>query len=136
MSRLFTTGAVENAISNPALSVMVKILNNSPTNNLTATITLYGINGAKTEVSRENLTISPLSADSRSFEVDLLREYEVQVQVDREEAALISVWGIDADANLIAAQRFVPNELKEYYLPFTKIRKLSFRKRKKGPKRR
>ena len=77
MAKLFTTGPVENGVSNPALSVMVKVLNNSSTNNLTATITLYSIDGSKSEVSRETLTVSPLSADFKSFEVDLLREYEV-----------------------------------------------------------
>jgi hypothetical protein len=135
MARLFTTGPVENGVSNPALSVMVKVLNNSSTNNLTATITLYSIDGSKSEVSRETMTVSPLSADFKSFEVDLLREYEVQIQVDREEAALVSVWGLDADANLIAAQRFASSELKDYYMPFAKIRKINFsrpKKKKKG----
>lgn len=134
MAKLFTTGPVENGVSNPALSVMVKVLNNSPTNNLTATTTLYSIDGTKSEVSRETLTVSPLSADFKSFEVDLLREYEVQIQVDREEAALVSVWGLDADANLIAAQRFAASELKEYYMPFAKIRKINFSKPKKKKK--
>ncbi|NLO21706.1 MAG: hypothetical protein GX119_06855 [Syntrophomonadaceae bacterium] len=131
MAKLFTTGPVENAVSNPALSVMVKILNNSPTNSLTATATLYNLDGSKSQVSSEILTISPLSADFKSFEVDLLKEFEIQIQVDREEAALVSVWGLDADARLIAAQRFTPSELKEYYMPFAKIKKLSFSKPKK-----
>ncbi len=114
MSTLFTTGPMENAASNSALSVLVKILNNNTEDALTAEITLYGLDGAKEQISSVTLSVPSLSSDYTSFQVDFIKEYEIQIEVDRDEAALISVWGVDSEANLIAAQRLVHTELKEY----------------------
>jgi hypothetical protein len=58
----------------------------------------------------------------------------VQIQVDREEAALVSVWGLVEVANLIAALLFASSELKDYYMPFQKIRKLNFTRTKNNKK--
>lgn len=114
MSRLYTTGPVENAAGNTALSVLAKVLNNNAENNATAIVTIFNLQGTKKSVNQATLSIPPLSTDFVSFQADTLSEYEVQVEVDRDENVLVSIWALDADANLIAAQRFVHSELKEY----------------------
>lgn len=113
MSKIFSTGPVENAAGNSAISVLVKILNNHTGNSLSVKIFLYDLKGLKEKVASANLTISPLSSDFTSFNVESINEYEVQIEVSFAESVLVSVWGLDADANLIAAQRFVQNELNE-----------------------
>ena len=136
MSKLFSTGPIENAASNPALTVIVKVLNNSAEDTLTARTVLYNLNGAKAEIAGETISVAPLSCDYRSFEVDLLREYEIQIEIDPDNAALLSVWGLDAEARLIAAQRLVHTELKEYPAHFKKTRKISLPGRKNRKRRR
>jgi len=136
MSKLFSTGPIENAASNPALTVIVKVLNNSAEDTLTARTVLYNLNGAKAKIAGETIYVAPLSCDYRSFEVDLLREYEIQIEIDPDNAALLSVWGLDAEARLIAAQRLVHTELKEYPAHFKKNRKISLPGRKNRKRRR
>ncbi len=135
MSKLFTTGPVENAVSMPALSVLVKVLNNNPQDSLKAKIILYSLNVLKEQVSSTELTVLPLNSDFSAFQIDDIKEYEIQIEVDRDEA-MVSVWGLDAEANLIAAQRFVHSELKEYQLSgMTKIkRKVKLSRRRKSPR--
>ncbi len=113
MSKIFSTGPVENAAGNSAISVLVKILNNHPQNSLSAKIQLYDLNGVKEKVADSTLTITPLSSDFASFNVEAVNEYEVQIEVDFAEDVLISIWGLDGDANLIAAKRFVQKELSD-----------------------
>ncbi|KUG02728.1 hypothetical protein ASZ90_019895 [hydrocarbon metagenome] len=123
MSRLFTTGPVENGVGNPALTALVKVLNNRTTDTLTARIALYNLEGVKEQISTVTLTVPALSSDFTTSQVDFLKEYEIQIEVDKDEGALISVWALDSEANLIAAQRFVHTELKEYPIPAAKIRR-------------
>ncbi len=130
MSKLFTTGPVENAVSNSALSVVVKILNNSTKDTINAKITLYSLDGTKEQVSSVTLSLAPLSSDYTSYQVDFLKEYEIQIEVDGDETALVSVWGLDSEANLIAAQRFVHTELKEYSILSAKTNTLRMPSRK------
>ncbi len=130
MSKLFTTGPVENAANNSALSVLIKILNNSTADTLTAKIFLYSLDGTKEQISSVTLSLPPSSSDYATYQVDFLKEYEIQIEVDRDEGALVSVWGLDAEGNLIAAQRFVHTELKEYAIAAESKNKLRIPGRK------
>lgn len=130
MSKLFTTGPVENAVGTPAVTVLVKILNNRTANLVTARVVLYNVEGTKQQISTITLSVPVLSSDYASFQVDVLRQYEIQIEVDQDEAVLISVWSLDGDGNLIAAQRFVHTELKEYSVKSSKTRKLKMPSRK------
>ncbi len=131
MSKLFTTGPVENGVSNPALTVLVKVLNNRTADTLNARIVLYNLEGVKEQISSVTLAVPALSSDFTTNQVDSLKEYEIQIEVDIDEGALISVWGLDSEANLIAAQRFVHTELKEYPISANKASKLRIPRRKK-----
>jgi len=112
LSKIFSTGPVENAAGNSAITVLTKILNNHPQNNLSAAIRLYDLNGVKENVASSTLAIPPLSSDFASFNVEAVNEFEVQIEVDFAEDVLISIWGLDGDANLIAAQRFCTKRIK------------------------
>lgn len=134
MSISYSTGPVENAAATPAISVIIKILNNSSEESLSAEVKVYGLDGSKTEIGGHTFSVSPLSSDYISFALNNIKEYEVQINLDRDEGALVSVWGLDADANLIAAQRFVSSELQVISPPYneSKIKyRLSRRKSKK-----
>jgi hypothetical protein len=132
MSRLYTTGPVENGAGNSALSVLTKVLNNNTQGNATAIVTLFNLEGTKQSVNQVTLSVPPLRTDFASFQANTLNEYEIQIEVDRDENVLVSVWGLDADANLIAAQRFVHNELKEYTIATSqKGMNVPIRKRRK-----
>lgn len=113
MNKLYSTGAVENAASNASVSVIVKVLNNRKTDDVNADIKLFSLNGIKEQIACSSLNVPPLSSEYSIFDVIDIVEYEIQIGLDKENNVLVSLWGKDADANLVAAQRFVQNELVE-----------------------
>jgi hypothetical protein len=127
MNISYSTGPIENAVATPAISVIIKLLNNSPEESLTAVVKVYALDGNKMEIGNHTFSIPPLASDYISFALNDTKEYEVQLSMDRDEAALASVWGLDADANLIAAQRFISSELKPISAPDSNESKLKFR---------
>lgn len=111
MRIVYSTGPVENAAGNAAISTWVKVLNLSESQELVVDVKVYRLNGQKSEITSSTFTIAPSSSDFDVFEIADILQYEVQIAVSDGENALVSVWGKDADANLLSAQRFVQNEL-------------------------
>lgn len=111
MRRILTTGPVENAAGNPSVSLWVKVLNNDELRPVKADISVYTLNGAKNLLGSAVRQIAPLSSDYEIFDITNVLEYEAQISLDREEMVFVSVWGKDANADLVAAHRFVPAEL-------------------------
>ncbi|MDD2586774.1 MAG: hypothetical protein PHT79_01500 [Syntrophomonadaceae bacterium] len=112
MGILYSTGPVENAAANAGISALVKILNNSA-NEVNVQLKLFSLNGLKQEVDSTALVVAASSSDYYPFEVTNIIEYEIQIATDSENDVLFSVWGLDADGNFIAAQRFVHKELSQ-----------------------
>ena len=121
MRTIYSTGPVENAAANASISTWVKVLNLSESQEITVEVKVFKLNGQKSEIAFSNFTVFPLSSDFDVFEVLDVLQYEVQVAVSDDTNALITVWGKDADANLIAAQRFVQNELNVINKPTTNL---------------
>ncbi len=111
MSIVYSTGPVENAAGNASTSTWVKVINLSENQEIMVDIKVYRLNGQKTEIASSNFTVFPQSSDFDVFEVIDVLQYEVQISVSSAENALVSVWGKDANADLVAAHRFVQNEL-------------------------
>lgn len=108
---VYSTGPVENAAGNASVSTWVKVLNLSESQEIVVDVKVYRLNGQKAEIASSSFTVFPLSSDFDVFEIADILQYEVQISISDSENALVSVWGKDADANLLAAQRFVQNEL-------------------------
>lgn len=111
MSTIYSTGAVENAAANASTSVWVKVLNLSENQEILVDVKIFKLNGQKTEIATSNFTVFPSSSDFDVFDIIDILQYEVQVEVSNPANALVTVWGKDANANLLAAHRFVQNEL-------------------------
>lgn len=111
MKIVYSTGPVENAAANAATSTWVKVLNLSESQEIVVDIKVYRLNGQKAEIATSTFTVFPSSSDFDVFELTDILQYEVQISISNAENALVSVWGKDANADLIAAQRFVQNEL-------------------------
>jgi hypothetical protein len=106
-----TTGAVENAVSTPSVNLFVKVLNNNESQPVQAEITLYSLDGVKHIVGTVLREVAPLTADFEIFDISSVLQFEVQVSLNQMERVFVSIWGKDADANLVPAHRFVPAEL-------------------------
>ncbi|MDD3853789.1 MAG: hypothetical protein PHD40_09100 [Syntrophomonadaceae bacterium] len=111
MSIIYSTGPVENAAANASVSAWIKVLNNHTTQQVKVEITLYSLNGAKKPLADTSFTVSPLSSEYDVLDVTDVLQYEVEIRLDHEEAVQVSVWGKDANANLVAAHRFITAEL-------------------------
>ncbi|MGR6835227.1 hypothetical protein [Syntrophomonas erecta] len=111
MAKLYSTGPVENAAANAAISTWVKVLNNNRNKEVTADITVYSLNGNKKTLFSVSLIIPPNSNEYEVFDITGILQYEVQILLSQNDNVLVSVWGKDADANLLASHRFVPSEL-------------------------
>ena len=111
MEIVYSTGPVENAAGNPSTSTWVKVMNLSETQEISADVKVYKLNGQKTEIATSSFTILPLSSDFDVFEVIDVLQYEVQVKLSDAKNALDSVWGKDANVDLLPAYRYVQNEL-------------------------
>ena len=111
MTRIYTTGAVENAAANSSVNLFVKVLNNNETQPVQAEITLYSLDGVKNVVSTAVREIPPLSSDFEIFDITNVLQFEVQIRFNPADNVFVTVWGKDANANLVAAHRFVTEEL-------------------------
>ncbi|HPU49876.1 MAG TPA: hypothetical protein PLS54_11565 [Syntrophomonadaceae bacterium] len=111
MTRIYTTGAVENAAANSSVNLFVKVLNNNETQPVQAEITLYSLDGVKNVVSTAVREIPPLSSDFEIFDITNVLQFEVQIRLNPADNVFVTVWGKDANANLVAAHRFVTEEL-------------------------
>ena len=111
MALILTTGSVENAATNASVNLFVKVLNNNDTQPVQAEITLYSLNGVKNVLNTAVREVAPLSSDYEIFDITDVLQFEVQVSLDHSEGVFVSVWGKDANASLLAADRFVPAEL-------------------------
>ena len=142
MSYLLSTGPVENAAANASISTWVKVLNNNPSDEVNVEVTVYSLNGEKTQISNSSFVVAPLATEYDVFEIVDVLEYEVEVLLSNEQNILVSVWGKDADANLVAAHRFVNNELSvlghttENRIPAPKATNVTVSKKKKINQRR
>ncbi len=140
MKTIYSTGPVENAAVNASTSTWVKVLNLSENQELFVDVKVFRLNGQKTEIASANFTVFPASSDFDVFEVLDIMQYEVQISVSNKSNALVTVWGKDADANLLAAHRFVQNELsiisETSPKSVSKINRTSPRKVTRNPRRR
>lgn len=115
MFRIYSTGPVENAAGNAATSVWIKVLNISSKYKVDVEVKLFRLNGKKTEIDSASFTVPPSASDFAVFDITSIVEYEVQIQVKNPQRALVSVWSKDANADLVASQRFVQKELNIIY---------------------
>ncbi len=111
MKTIYSTGPVENAAINASTSTWVKVLNLSENKDVSVEVKVFRLNGQKAEIASSNFIVFPLSSDFDVFEVLDILQYEVQISVSDKANVLVTVWGKDADANLLPAHRFVQNEL-------------------------
>ncbi|MGI5880804.1 MAG: hypothetical protein ACOX6L_09450 [Syntrophomonadaceae bacterium] len=111
MSVIYSTGPVENAAANASVSVWIKVLNTNTTKPVQAEITLYSLNGARTPLADTSFTVNPLSSEYDVLDITDIMQYEVEIRLDHNESVQVSVWGKDANANLVAAHRFTNAEL-------------------------
>lgn len=114
----YSTGPVENSVNvdttftPPGASsfVFVKALNNSTCINVRVRVKLFELNGTKQLVSNQLFTLGRFQSDFVILDVATLAQYEVQIFTSHRNV-LVSVWGKNADGQLVAAQRFVQREL-------------------------
>ncbi len=136
MAQILTTGPVENASATPAVSTWVKVLNNRETEAVQAEVTVFALNGSKTQLASAVLEVAPLSSDYEIFDITDVLQYEVQIVLDQPEQVYVSVWGKDANAELIPAHRFVTAELSQTVTSQTVIKKKASQQRVRRPRRR
>ncbi len=141
MSTLLSTGPVENAAANPATSAWVKVLNNNQTGEINADVFVYSLNGEKSQIGSSSFVVAAMSSEYDVFEINDVLQYEVEIILSDASNVLVSVWGKDADANLLATHRFV-NELSilsqsaEQGVSKTKPTSKTFNSKKKPTRRR
>lgn len=111
MTLILTTGAVENAVTDPSVNLFVKVLNNNESQPVQAEITLYSLDGVKNIIGTAIREVAPLSTDYEIFDITDVLQFEVQIGLNQAEKVFVSIWCKDANANLVAAHRFVPAEL-------------------------
>lgn len=110
----YSTGPVENAIGNfgtpgESRSFFVKALNNGH-KTARVKILLYRLNGSKVLVETRTFTLPAKSSNFRVLNVANLLQFEVQIKTDSRNV-LVSGWGKNAKGRLVAAHRFVQEEL-------------------------
>ncbi len=111
MGTLLSTGPIENAAANASTNTSVKVLNNNMSGEINADVFVYSLNGEKALIASSSFVIPAMSSQYDVFEITDVLQYAVEIVLDDASNVLVSVWGKDADANLVAAQRFVNNEL-------------------------
>ena len=103
--------AIENAAANASTSTAVKVLNNNITGEINADVFVYSLNGEKAQIAGSSFVVPAMSSQYDVFEITDILQYAVEIILSDASNVLVSVWGKDADANLVAAHRFVNNEL-------------------------
>lgn len=122
MSKLYSTGPIENAINitTPSVSsnIIIKLLNNNLNQIAEVVVKVFRLNGTKTQIYSNTIRINPNSSALTVVDVSDVLEFEVQIKVIKcSDHVLIGVFGEDANGLLVAAQRLVHSELTEIYLP-------------------
>ncbi|QGT98694.1 hypothetical protein SYNTR_0101 [Candidatus Syntrophocurvum alkaliphilum] len=136
MIRLYSTGPVENAGFETSLGLIIKVQNNNPMDSNIETIahiTVFSLNGVKSETFQSTVSVSPQASQFETVDVSELLEYEAQIRLENATNALVSIWGKDENGKLVAAHRFVQQELnllKEYNNNKTTPKKTTNTKRK------
>lgn len=110
MFKAYSTGPVENAGSNAATSAIVKVLNNGA-QEAQVDCKLFALNGEKDEVHSIVFNVEGFSSEFEIFDVQDILQYEIQVRIENAQYVLMSIWCKEADGNILAAQRFLENEL-------------------------
>ncbi|MFB9328831.1 hypothetical protein ACFFSY_23090 [Paenibacillus aurantiacus] len=115
----YSTGPVENAIGFadvPGISrtVFAKVLNNG-SKRTRVTINLYRLNGKKTLISSQTLTLNPKSSSLAELFVANLLQFEVQFIV-RSQNVLVSAWGKNKKGAPVAVHRFTQQEMTKSYI--------------------
>ncbi|MFB5676306.1 hypothetical protein ACE3NQ_07895 [Paenibacillus terreus] len=110
----YSTGPVENAVGNvgapgESRTFFVKALNNGH-KAARVKILLYRLNGSKVLVETRTFTLPAQSSNFRALNVANLLQFEVQIKTDSPRV-LVSGWGKNAKGRLVAAHRFVQEEL-------------------------
>lgn len=110
MGTLLSTGPVENAAANASISTWVKVLNNNQSGTINADVFVYSLNGEKAQIASSSFVVAAMSSEYDVFEITDVLQYEVTILISDTNNVLVSVWGKDADANLVAAHRFINND--------------------------
>jgi len=117
----FSTGPLENQLDSDgtiAKTVWIKVLNNRREKSITARIRVFHLDGTKTLIFQNELTVDPGSSAFNTVDLsDTDFEFEVQYDVNHH-GALVSVFTKDETGNLVAAHRVLNSE-------FTPIHRLS-----------
>lgn len=122
MSKLYSTGPIENAIkiNTPGVSsnIIIKLLNNNLNQSAEVEVKVFSLDGTKTQIFVDTIQVNPHSSTFRIVDVSKVLEFEVQIKVIRNSNhVLISVFGEDSNGVLVAAQRLVHSELTVIPLP-------------------
>jgi hypothetical protein len=110
---VFSTGPIENQLDQDgtiAKTVYIKIENNNLHKHVTVDVRVYGLDGTKTLIFSNTITVNPHSS---SFIIVPLNStiYEFEVQYEaHHKGVLVSVFPKDAAGNLVAAQRVLNSE--------------------------
>jgi len=124
MSKLYSTGPIENAMNiiTPGVSsnILIKLLNNNLNETAEVEVKVFSLDGTKTQIFIDIIQINPYSSTFRTVNVANVFQFEVQIKVIRNRASnyvLIGVFGEDKNGVLVAAQRLVHSELTVIPLP-------------------
>jgi hypothetical protein len=115
----FSTGPLENQVGlrerDISTRVFVKVLNNNAADPVTATIQIFGLDGTKTQISNQTLTVPPTASRFADIQLPpIVFEFVVEIDIvtpGLAELALVSVWGKDSGGQLVGAHRVVHSEL-------------------------
>ncbi|MGC5323832.1 ATPase [Brevibacillus sp. SYSU BS000544] len=114
-TRDFSTGPLENFVTNNSQRVRVKILNNS-SSTITARVRVFRLNGTKTRTFSETVTVPSNSSEFVEVSVSSLPQFEVQIRVSNGDSdldkVLVSVFGITLADELNPSHRVLHKELK------------------------
>lgn len=116
MSKLYSTGPIENAVKivTPGVSssIIIKLLNNNFNEIAEVEVKVFSLDGTKTQIFIETIQINPHSSTFRTVNVANVFQFEVQINVIKNQNdVLIGVFGEDKNGVLVAAQRLVHSEL-------------------------
>jgi hypothetical protein len=113
---ILTTGPIVNTpISGVRLTqtVTIKIVNNDPVNTSTVLIEGYYLNGTRTLYVLESVPLGPGEVITRNHYANFDGyEFLFTTSGDAAKQTEISVWGKDANGELVDAHRLVSSELK------------------------
>jgi hypothetical protein len=112
MPILYSTGPLENAIPDPAVSVALKALNNSDDESARVQWILYALDGAKRVEGTAAVRLRPRSSAFVALPVSAL-EYEVEALVTGRGAddTLVAVFGEDDGGNPVVIHRVLHAEM-------------------------